>query len=350
MKARFNLPALLLACLALPGAIAGSAAAADLYRITQTIPLGAPDKWDHVLYDSTSRHVFIAHGDEVTVVDPAAGRIIGQVTGMPGGTHDIAIAHKQNIGYTDDGRNNKVIAFDGTTLQTIKSFDVAGPDAVVHDDSTGHIFVVNGRAGKLTEIDPATNTIVGTIDVGGKLETPGGDAHGKLYVNGEGNNELVRIDLASRKVDARWPLTGCTRPTGLAVDHANVIVFSTCRNGVMTAVDGHSGRILATIPIGQGTDAAGFDSKRGRIFSSNGRDGTITVVHEDSPNHFSVIGTVKTQISGRTMAVNVDNGDLYVAAATPDRHAKPMPAGGRASGKSAILPGSLKLLVLEPVS
>jgi len=153
----------------------------------------------------------------------------------------------------------------------------------------------------------------------------------------------VRVDARTRRIDARWPMPGCTSPHGLAIDPANHRLFSSCANALLVVLDSTSGRVVATLPIGQGTDAAVFDARRQYIYSSNGRDGTITVVAQEDPQTYAVVATIKTAVTGRTMAIDPASGRLYVAAADVDPHAAP------AQRRKPIVPGSLKLLFIDPV-
>jgi YVTN family beta-propeller protein len=333
------LPYIALAMLSLQPAMAAEPSPA--YRVTKTVPLGAPDKWDYVVFDPASHRVFVAHGDRVSVVDGKDGRVLGAVIGFSGGTHGIGVSTASGRGYTDDGKAGLVGSFDLTTLQPgkrIKAEDDA--DGIVVDPASGHIFVVDGDSGKLTVIDPRANAAITTIDIGGGLEYAVADGKGKLYVNGAEKREIVRINTASNKIDARWPVPDCERPHGLAADFANRRLFSSCVNGVLVVVDADDGRLIAKLPIGKGTDAAAFDPKRKLIFSSNGRDGTLSIIREESTESFVLAATIKTKITARTMDIDPQTGRLYLAAADADPAAR--------SGKPKPLPGTLKLLLLDP--
>ena len=189
------------------------------YRLSKTVALGSPDHWDFVVFDPASHKVFVAHGDRVTVVDGGTGDILGNVEGLPGGTHGVAIVPGTERGYTDDGRAGTAASFDIdklTLIETIKADNDA--DAIVFDPISGHIFVVDGDPGKLTVIDPSSDSVVATIDGGGKLETAVAGGNGKLYVNGEEKQEIVRVDTTTNEIDAHWPIPNCTSPHGLALD------------------------------------------------------------------------------------------------------------------------------------
>ena len=194
-------------------ALQALAQSTPLYRVTKTVALGAPDRWDFVVFDPASRKVFVAHGDRVTVVDGRTGTVIGNVEGLPGGTHGVAIVPGTERGYTDDGRAGTAASFDLDKLNLIKTIKAdADADAIVFDPTSGHVFVVDGDPGKLTVIDPKSDSAVATINVGGKLETAIAGGNGKLYVNGEEKQEIVRVDTATNEIDAHWPIPNCDRP------------------------------------------------------------------------------------------------------------------------------------------
>jgi YVTN family beta-propeller protein len=324
------------------------------YRVTKTVPLGAPDRWDYVIYDAPSHRVYVAHGDRVTVINGRDGAIVGQVESIPGGTHGTAIAHAAGLGYTDDGEHGQAVAFSLRTLKIVKRLKAEDDaDAIAIDPTSGHVFVVDGDPGLLTVIDPKSNSVVATVHVGSGMEYAAAGDNGKLYVNGVEKRVIYRIDTASNQVDATWPIPDCESPHGLAVDTATHRLFSSCENQRLLVVNADSGAVVATVPIGRGTDAAAFDPMRKLIFSSNGTDGTISVIREVSADSFVPAGTIKTKVSGRTMAVDPDSGRLYVAAAEPNESEAAMASyrAALAAGKRArrpLLPGSLKLLFLDP--
>lgn len=324
------------------------------YKLTKSVKLGAPDRWDYVVYDAPSHRVYVAHGDRVTVVDGRSGRIVGQVESLPGGTHGIAISHAAGLGYTDDGRAGQAAAFSLRSLKIVKRLQAEpDADAVTIDPTSGHVFVVDGDPGDLTVIDPPTNRVVATVHVGSKLEYAVGGTGGKVYVNGVERQEIFRIDTSTNQVDATWPIPQCQAPHGLAIDTATHRLFSSCENGRLVVVNADTGAVVTTVPIGRGTDAAAFDAHRKLIFSSNGGDGTITVIREVNADTFVPVGTVKTAVSGRTMTVDPESGRLFVAAADEDPAAmaefRAVLAAHRRPTRMPFAAGSLKLLFLDPV-
>lgn len=310
------------------------------YQITRTVPLGAPDRWDFVVFDPSSHRVYVAHGDRVTVVDGGSGAIVGQVQGYPGGTHGIAIVPALGLGFTNDGKAGQAGAFDLKTLKTIHRIKAdQDADAMAFDPASGHVFVVNGDSGTITVIDPRHATATATVQAGGKLESAVAGADGKLYVNGAEKREILRLDTRTNQIDARWAIAGCVSPHGLAIDSAARRLFSSCVNNLLVVVDLDSGATVATLPIGSGTDAAAFDPAHRLIFSSNGRDGTLSIIQEQDPQTFVSLGELKTALTARTMAIDPTTGRIYLAAGDVD------PASG--PDKHSIVPGSLKLLFLD---
>lgn len=332
------------AAFAAVGAMAGAATSpVTPYAIVKTVPLGAPDRWDYVVFDAATKRVYIAHGDRLTVLDARSAEIVGEVQGIAGGTHGTAISVATGEGFTDDGGKGEAVAFDLKTLAvTHRIAAAADADAIARDAATGHIFIVEGDPGTITVIDPTTDTSVATIVAGEKLEYAAGDGRGTVYVAGEEKSDLLKIDARSNAVVARWPTPNCTNPHGLAVDTVGERVFMSCTNGVMMVVDTLSGRIVAELPIGKGSDAVAFDAKRRRVFSSNGRDGTITVYQQTSPNAYQPLPAIATAASGRTMTVDSETGRLFVVAADTDPSPTP-------TGRPKVRPGSAKVLVLDPI-
>ena len=327
--------------------LAGGAQAAPLYTLTKSIPIGAPDRWDLLTFDGGSNRVYIAHGDRVTVIDAAAGKVIGNVEGFPGGTHGVAVIPSMHRGYTDDGKAATANSFDLNALTALKSIPAADDaDAIALDPVSGHLYVIDSDPGKVTVIDPRSDKVVKTLDGGGKLEIAVADGLGKVYVNGEEKREILRIDTRTSNIDARWPIPDCESPHGIAVDAWGQHVFSSCANQVMVVVSARDGKLLATLPIGARTDGAAYDPKRHRAFSSNG-DGTLTVIGEKTPGSFAVLDTVPTSLGARTMTLDPASGRLYLVAAEMKENPDVDPKDYR--HRYTVTPGSARLLVYDPV-
>ena len=341
----------LVAMLALPliqAAQAQSASQMPAYHVVQTVPLGAPDRWDYLVYDRPSHRLYVSHGDTLSVLDGQSGAMVGTVTGVTGGTHGIGISAATGKGYTVDGQAGQAVAFDLKTFKTGAHLKAdADADGIAFDPSSGHVFVVDGDPGKLTVVDPKTDSVITNIDLGGKLEYAVSGENGKVYVNGEANKEIVRVDTASNTVDAHWPNPGCTSPHGLAIDTASHRLFISCANAVLTVMNADTGAVLATLPIGQGSDGAAFDPKRKLAFASN-NDGTVSVIREVDARTFVSAGSIKTAVTGKNMTIDPDTGRLYVAVADIDPKAAVAPGPGGRPGRPKPLPGSLKILFIDP--
>lgn len=321
---------------------ATTAIAAPSYKPAGAVPLGSPERWDYAVVDPATGRVYVAHGDKETVIDGRAGKVVGDIEGIAGGTHGAAISSATGQGFADDGRGGLAVVFDLKTLKVTKQIK-AEPDAdgIAFYRPNGHVFIIDGDPGKVTVIDPKSDTVVATIAVGEKLEYGfGGD--GAMFVAGEEKGDLVKIDPRSNKVLAHWPAADCMSPHGLTVDERGHRAFLGCANAKMVVLDTRTGKVVADLPIGRGNDAMAFDPVRKRVFSSNGRDGTITVYQEVTPDKFVALEDVKTLPSGRTMDVDPVTGRLFVVAADLDPAS---PAGQR----PRMLAGSARLLMYDPV-
>ena len=328
--------------LAAMGAAPARAEPAPAYHLVRSVPLGAPDRWDYVVFDAPSHRVYVAHGDRVSVIDGRDGGLVGQVEGAPGGTHGIGLSHATGKGYTDDGKAGVAVVFDLKTLKTLKTVPAKeDADGIAFDQASGHIFLVNGDSANLTVIDPATDKVLATIDGGGKLEYAVSDDRGHLYVNGEEKREIVRIDTRTNAVDARWPMPDCVDAHGLAIDTIGHRLFASCVNAKLMVINADSGAVVAALPIGRGSDGTAFDPVRRRVFSSDGLDGIVSIFKQKGPDAYVALPPVKTAVSGRTMAVDAQTGRLYIAASDVEPAVAP---GVRPKPK----PGTLKLLFLDP--
>ncbi len=335
-------------------ASASNAHSASPYRLVRSVPLGSPDRWDYAAYDPASHRVFVAHGNRLTVVDGRSGRIVGQVGPIPGGPHGIAFDPHADLGISDDGRFGQAVLFDTHSLRVLARLRIErGADAVTFDPVSEHAFVIDGRTGTVTVIDPLRRRVLTAIHIGGDLEYAVPGDNGQLYVNGVTHHEIFRIDTATNRLDAAWPMPTCRAPHGLAIDTATHRLFASCENGRLVVVDANDGATVATVPIGQGTDADRFDARRRLIFSSNGTDGTLSVIREESPQQFVLVATVRTALSGRTMALDPASGRLYVVAAhtTPQALRAFIAAwrAGRRPRRSPFQADSLRLLIFDPL-
>jgi len=293
-------------------ALAGSSG----YHVVKTIPIGAPGRWDYDLVDSAARRVYVSHQTHVVVLDADSYAVVGDIPDTLG-VHGIAVASDLGRGFTSNGRANTITIFDLKTLKVISTVKSGGqnPDAIYYDSGSKRVFAFNGRSGNATAISAADGSIAGTIAVGGKPEFAAGDDKGHVYVNIEDKSELLEIDAQKLSVLHHWPLTGCKEPSGLAIDQKNRRLFSVCGNKKMMVVNADTGKVVATPAIGEDPDAAGFDPETQLVFSSNGESGDLTVIHEDSPDKYTVVDTVPTKKYARTMAIDFKTHNIFLPVA-----------------------------------
>src|SRR5580658_7247570 len=273
------------------------------YRLAKRLNLGGEGGWDYLTFDSRRRRVFVSRGTHTLVVD-ADGKKVGDIPNTQG-VHGIALAPEFNRGFTSNGRANTVTIFELNSLKTIREIDVKGqnPDAILYDPASRRVFTFNGRSHDATAIDAVAGQVVGNIPLDGKPEFAQADGAGHIFVNIEDKSEISEIDSHALKVVNTWPLAPCQEPSGLAFDVAHKRLFAGCDNRMMAVVDSDSGKVVTTIPIGDGVDANAFDPGTGFVFASCG-EGTLTVAHQYSPDTYTVVENLATQKGARTMTLD----------------------------------------------
>ena len=295
-------------------AAAAVAAAGPGYHVIATYKLGGDSGWDYLTVDAAARRLYISRATHVMVVDADSGKSVGDIADTPG-VHGIALAPELGRGFVSNGREGTVSIFDPKTLATSSKVKVGdNPDAILYDSATKRVFAFNGRSQDATALDAAKGTVLGTIKLGGKPEFAASDGKGEIFVNIEDKSELLAIDPNKLEVKTRWPLAPCTEPSGLALDRKNRRLFVGCDNKMMAVVNADNGKVITTLPIGEGVDATWFDDETNLAFASCG-EGVLTVVREESSDKFSVAENVPTQQGARTMALDSKTHNVWVVTA-----------------------------------
>jgi YVTN family beta-propeller protein len=330
--------------LSLLGAVAFSLVAIAMcraegsYHLTKEIPVGGDGGWDYLSVDSAARRLYVSHGTQVVVIDIDKESVVGEITNTPG-VHGLAPAPELGRGFVSCGRENKAAIVDLKTLQTLSKADTGqNPDGMLYEPGRQEAYMFNGRSQSATVIDAKTGKVAATVPLGGKPEFAAADSTaGRVYDNLEDKNEVVAIDTKTHEVVNRWPIAPGEEASGMAMDVAHHRLFLGCGNKLMAMMDSTSGKVVATVPIGQGVDANAFDPGTQLAFASCG-DGTVTIAREDSPDKLSVVQTLETQRGSRTMTLDPKTHRIYLAAAKFEA-----PAEGQRRGR--MVPGSFKILV-----
>lgn len=329
--------------------LALTVAAAGEYHSVARYPIGGDaSRWDYLRIDAVTRYLYVAHYTKFEVLDADTGRKIGEL-GPARRAHGVVIVPELNRGFATSGNDNAVIMFDAKTLRTLSVIRTTGtnPDALQYDAAdTKKVYVVNGSSGNVTVIDPATGAVTGTVTLTkGKLEQIGFDGRGRAFVNNEEQSAMHVFDTHTLKSVATWPLAPGTGGTGLAVDAVHHRVFATCGNHQLVVLDTDTGRIVATPVIGEDADGVVFDAASGKIFTSNA-DGTMTVLHEDAPDHYTVLQTVRTGPGAKQIAFDEKTGRIFLPTgrfgpgpAPTDQVPNPLPP---------VVPGTFEILVVSP--
>jgi YVTN family beta-propeller protein len=344
MKRLLIAPAHTLAAMALTLTAAAlcfpTALAQKPYSVETKWTVGGEGGWDYLAVDAPAHRLYLTHGPRVEVLDTRTGKSVGALTGLKG-THGVAFDPSGSVVYVSDGQANTVVVFDKNTLQQVASIPAGtNPDGILFEPSTKTVWAFNGRSKNATVIDMASNKAVATIALPGKPEFPQADGKGGVFVNIEDKNEIAKLDPTTRMIVAEWPLTGCESPSGMAIDTKGHRLFSVCDGKKMAVTDYTTGKVLATPAIGDGPDAAAFDSAHDLAFSSNG-EGTLTVVNA---RNYTVEQTLPTQAGARTMAFDPSNGKVYLVTAAFGPKPAPTPQNPR--GRPMAIPGSFTVLVV----
>ena len=320
-------------------------ARAQNYHVTATYKLGGDGGWDYLALDTVGHRLFIARQDRIMVVDEATDSLLGEIPGFDR-AHGVAFAYRAGHGFATSGGDSAVRMFDLKTLTVLgKTVAANDDDGILFDPATGHIFTMNGDAGSTTALDARTGKLLGSVDLGGKPEFGVSAADGKLYINLEDKSEVVEVDARRMRVLRHWSIAPCESPSGLAIDRVHHRLFSGCRNGLMGISDAVHGRLVSTVPIGRGVDACRYDPRTRLAFASNG-DGTLTVIHEDAPDKYTVVSNATTKQGARTMEIDLASHRVFTV--TADFGPMPAPQPGQRRMRPPVVPGSFALLVLEP--
>jgi len=290
-------------------------AAPASYHQVKRIAVGGDGGWDYLTVDSAAHILYVGRSTRTIAIDVVKGVVAGEVANTPG-VHGIALAPKLHRGFTSNGKDNTVTVFDLKTYKEIARVPVGtNPDAILFDPASNRVFTMNGGSNDATAIDAASLKVVGTMALGGRPEYAVADEKGAVYVNIEDKNEIVALDARTLALKNRWSIAPGDSPTGLTMDRKHRRLFAVCGNAMMIVMNADTGAVVATPAIGNGPDAVAFDPGTGLVFSSNGRDGTLTVLKEETPDKYTVLATVPTQMGSRTMALDPKTHTIYLAAA-----------------------------------
>jgi len=308
------------------------------YQLLKSIPVGGEGGWDYLSVDSAGRRLYVSHGAKAVVIDLDQETVVGEITNTPG-IHGIAVAPKLNRAFTSNGRENKVSVVDTKTLETLSRIETGeNPDAIFFEPLREEIYTFNGRGKNATVIDAKTAKVVATISLGGKPEFAQADG-ARIFVNIEDKNEVAVIDTAKHEVVAHWPIAPGEGASGMAIDVKNHRLFLGA-DKLMVMLNYDSGKVVGSVPIGDGVDANAFDPAMQLAFASC-RDGTTTIAHEDAPDKLTVVQTLKTARGSRTMTIDPTTHKIYLAAVDYEK-------GSEGERRPKAVADSFKILVFGP--
>ncbi|MEP6927445.1 MAG: YncE family protein [Ginsengibacter sp.] len=310
------------------------------HKIVKTYTVGGSGGWDYIAVNDNK--LYVSHGTQVNILNENSGDSVGVIPGTTG-VHGIAFCNDLRKGYTSNGRLNNVFVFDLSTNKILKQISTGeNPDAISYESFSKKIITCNGRGKSLTVIDPVNDTVIATIELNGKPEEAVSNGKGKLYVNLEDKNEIAEIDMKTYKVLNRWPIAPGESATGLAIDTKTNRLFAGCDNKLLVVVDAKNGKVVTSLPIGDGCDGVVFDEKEKTVYTSNG-EGNVTSIKEKDEDKFEVTETIPTKKSARTLTIDQATHALFL----PSADIEPAAPGDAPNARRKIVPGSFKVLVVQ---
>ncbi len=310
------------------------------YRFLQAISVGGEGGWDYLSVDAGARLLYVSHATKVVVIDMDQEKVVGEIADTPG-VHGFAVAPDLGLGFASNGREAKASIVDLKTRKTISKVETGeNPDAILYVPATKEVYAFNGRGHSATVFEAKTGKPLATIPLSGKPEFAVFDpTSGRVYNNIEDQNEVAVLDARTHAIVATWPISPGESASGMAIDVEHHRLFVVTENEMMLMMDTEKGRVAASVPIGKGVDAAAFDPSTGLAFASNG-EGSVTIVHEDSPETLRVVQTLPSVRSARTMTLDPETHRIYLSAADVE----PAPSGERPK----IVSGTFRVLVYGP--
>jgi DNA-binding beta-propeller fold protein YncE len=345
-----------LAIVLLLSGVASLLGAAGAYRVIKRIPIAGDTGWDYITADSDARRLYVPHGTEVVVMGLDSEKVVGEITGLQG-VHGVALAPEFGHGFISATDPGSVTMFDLKTLAILNKERVGDdPNGIIYDPRTKRVFSADRGSKRLTAIDAKTGKALGSVEaLGGRTEHLASDAAGHVFLNMQDVGKLHKIDAKAMKLLETWQIAPpCGQPSSMDMDTAHNRVFIGCRGGgpsqppaptILAVVDGASGKVVTTQPIGAGVDALEFDPKTALIYvSTGGSDGALSIFHEDAPDKYSLVQNVKTLPGARTMALDRKTGKVYLPVA--DFGPAPEPTADNPRPRPRMMPGTFSVLVV----
>jgi YVTN family beta-propeller protein len=313
-----------------------------LKKYDLSAPPGGKEYWDYITFDPSTRRLYISHNTEVKVLDADNGAVVGSIPDLKR-VHGIALVPHLGRGFISDGGADEAVVFDLKTLNVTGHIKTGGnPDCIIYDPASKHVFTMNGKTSDSSVIDPASATVVATIPMGGRPEYAVADGKGTIYDNIEDKNEVVALDSRTNTVKSRWPIAPGEEATAIDLDVKHGRLFIGGRNKILAIMDVKSGKVVQNFPIGAGVDTNIYEPATGLLFIAT-REGTLHIFHEDSPDKFSVVETVKTEFGARNMALDPKTHTLFID--TADFGPPPAPTTEQPNPQPTPVSGTFRLLV-----
>jgi DNA-binding beta-propeller fold protein YncE len=310
------LPFALVSLIVLGLASALQAAAADMLRQVQVIPLPEVEgRIDHLGVDVQGQRLFVSAlgNNSLEVLDLRAGKRLASITGLaePQWVYYVPEAHKIFVANGDDGTSR---IFDSSSYKLIDAVKFpSDADNVRYEASQNRIYVGCGK-GALGILDAATGRRIADIPLRDhpesfRLETSGP----RVFVNvSNANHSIAVIDRVKGTVIPTWTLDAQAN-FPMTLDEAdNRLLVVTRHPARLIVLDTKSGKTVTSVPTVGDADDAFYDAAHKRVYVSGG-EGFIDVFSQDDPDHYQSAGRISTAAGARTSLFVSELNRLYLA-------------------------------------
>jgi hypothetical protein len=322
-----------------------------LYTLERSATLPSTNTgWDYAKMEPGTSRLHIARDVDGNVVfDVDANRAIATVENSKGANGPLLIP-RHDIGYVamTDG---SLLRFRLKSLKPIARLALAedgGLNSAVYDPGTDRIHAIVGTRPQQSTwftLDAATGALRGkTVFPFRKMDDPANDGKGRLFAPVRYDNIILALDSRTLAETGRWQVP-CNVSKVRFQANTN-LVLAACLGDAprFLALDAATGAVVASLPIGRGIDGFAVDEMRGRIITSNGADGTLSVIGQNGRD-FRPLGTVSTRPGARMMTIDERTGKLLVVTAD---YTLPPPAADGTPATKIYHPNSFTVLTYAP--
>ena len=314
----------LIVCLS--AASAAPAFAFDNVHLLREVPAAGPvSGWDYLSFDDGTSRLFVGRRGEGLEVFDTTHDFAATTVAQTKGSNGAVLIPEFGLGVSFNGSAGTLTVFKLADLSVQREIKVADAlDSARYDPVTKRlaVFGIDSADGKGQDV-PVFSVPdfekVGTIKADSSgLEASVPDGKGSIFVNAQDRDSVLRLDMKALSVAQTFPTTGCTQPTGMAIDPAGRRLFIGCRGHLtqptFLVLNADTGAPVFTAPIAAGNDGVAYDAARKRVVLTNGVGAAMFLFEQADPDTYTLAEVVGTRANLRTLAIDPATGRIYAAA------------------------------------